>query len=152
MRKSERISDDNDSARRSPFPRCPGLLPHSWMRSERCDFPPRRCRNLRSRTRRSSESIFPVARDTETRLDAVHSSRWMRTSLRSSRTFVAPEERGHGTATQILDELGTTAHEFDHDAMRPETGVRRLNPLRSTERPALSDPHFAVRRRLSAFV
>jgi GNAT superfamily N-acetyltransferase len=41
------------------------------------------------------------------------------------RMFVAPEERGHGIATQILDELEHLARKFDYDAMRLETGVKQ---------------------------
>jgi putative acetyltransferase len=39
------------------------------------------------------------------------------------RMFVAREERGHGIATMIFDELERLAREFDFDAMRLETGV-----------------------------
>lgn len=38
------------------------------------------------------------------------------------RTFVAREERGHGIATLILEELERVAREFGYDAMRLETG------------------------------
>ena len=41
------------------------------------------------------------------------------------RMFVAPQERGHGIATRILDELERLAREFDYDAMRLETGVKQ---------------------------
>jgi putative acetyltransferase len=39
------------------------------------------------------------------------------------RMFVASNERGHGIATMIFDELERLAREFDFDAMRLETGV-----------------------------
>jgi putative acetyltransferase len=41
------------------------------------------------------------------------------------RMFVAPQQRGLGIATRILDELERFAREFDYDAMRLETGVRQ---------------------------
>ena len=41
------------------------------------------------------------------------------------RMFVAKDERGHGIATMILDELERLAREFDYDAMRLETGVKQ---------------------------
>jgi putative acetyltransferase len=41
------------------------------------------------------------------------------------RTFVAKEERGHGIATMILDELERLAREFDYDATRLETGDKQ---------------------------
>ncbi|HZC59754.1 MAG TPA: GNAT family N-acetyltransferase [Chthoniobacterales bacterium] len=41
------------------------------------------------------------------------------------RTFVAREERGHGIATMILDELDRLAREFGYDAMRLETGNKQ---------------------------
>jgi putative acetyltransferase len=41
------------------------------------------------------------------------------------RMFVSPEERGHGVAMMILNELERLAREFDYDAMRLETGVNQ---------------------------
>jgi GNAT superfamily N-acetyltransferase len=41
------------------------------------------------------------------------------------RMYVRPEERGHGFARKILDELERLAREFDYDAMRLETGVNQ---------------------------
>jgi putative acetyltransferase len=46
-------------------------------------------------------------------------------SVEVKRMFVAKEERGHGIATMILDELERLAREFDYDAMRLETGVKQ---------------------------
>jgi putative acetyltransferase len=41
------------------------------------------------------------------------------------RMFVTKEERGHGIATMILDELERLAREFEYDTMRLETGVKQ---------------------------
>jgi putative acetyltransferase len=41
------------------------------------------------------------------------------------RMFVAREERGHGIATMILDELERLAREFEYDVIRLETGVKQ---------------------------
>ena len=41
------------------------------------------------------------------------------------RTFVVREERGHGIATMILDELERLARDFGYDAMRLETGNKQ---------------------------
>jgi putative acetyltransferase len=41
------------------------------------------------------------------------------------RTFVDREERGHGVATLILDELERIAREFGYDVMRLETGNKQ---------------------------
>jgi putative acetyltransferase len=41
------------------------------------------------------------------------------------RMYVSPEERGHGIATMILDELERLARDFGYDAMRLETGVNQ---------------------------
>lgn len=41
------------------------------------------------------------------------------------RMYVRPEERGHGFAMMILNELERMAREFDYDAIRLETGVNQ---------------------------
>jgi putative acetyltransferase len=41
------------------------------------------------------------------------------------RTFVEREERGHGIATIILEELERLARDFGYDAMRLETGNKQ---------------------------
>jgi putative acetyltransferase len=41
------------------------------------------------------------------------------------RMFVLPQERGHGIAKKILDQLQSLAQEFDYDRIRLETGTKQ---------------------------
>jgi putative acetyltransferase len=41
------------------------------------------------------------------------------------RMFVLPDERGHGLARRILEELERFAREFEYNAIRLETGVKQ---------------------------
>jgi GNAT superfamily N-acetyltransferase len=41
------------------------------------------------------------------------------------RMFVVPDERGHGLAKKILEELERFARDFEFDAIRLETGVKQ---------------------------
>jgi GNAT superfamily N-acetyltransferase len=47
------------------------------------------------------------------------------THVEVKRMYVKPEERGHGFARIILEELERFARKFDYDAMRLETGVHQ---------------------------
>jgi putative acetyltransferase len=70
-------------------------------------------------------SIFLVARDDGKAVGCGALVPMDENVVEVKRMFVAPEERGHGIATQILDELEHLARKFDYDAMRLETGVKQ---------------------------
>ena len=70
-------------------------------------------------------SIFLVARDDGNAVGCGALVPMDENVVEVKRMFVAPEERGYGIATQILDELERLARKFDYDAMRLETGIRQ---------------------------
>jgi putative acetyltransferase len=70
-------------------------------------------------------SVFLVARRDKTAIGCGALVPMDESHVEVKRMYVKPDERGHGFATRILEELEAFARKFDYDAMRLETGVNQ---------------------------
>src|SRR5258708_21837669 len=99
-------------------------FPHSWMKSKSVTILLLPMLGTSIPSWSVPRSIFLVARDDGNAVGCGALVPMDENVVEVKRMFVAPEERGHGIATQILDELERMARKFDYDAIRLETGVK----------------------------